>query len=146
MPLTRLKSPQAAARWLGSWVTGTLRTDSRQVGPGDAFIAWPGYATDGRRFVVSALQAGASTCLVEAEGIEAFGFDDARIAALPGLKAATGAAAGVLDSDAEILMLQAVRLREETLRAARAESRRAKYHGTWAPAQRIGPTGPAAGA
>ena len=93
MPLTRLKSPQAAARWLGSWVTGTLRTDSRQVGPGDAFIAWPGYATDGRRFVASALQAGASTCLVEAEGIAAFGFDDARIAALPGLKAATGAIA-----------------------------------------------------
>jgi MurE/MurF fusion protein len=91
--LTRLKSPQAAARWLASWVTGTLRTDSRQVKPGDAFIAWPGYATDGRRFVAQALQAGASTCLVEAEGIEPFGFDDARIAALPGLKAATGAIA-----------------------------------------------------
>jgi len=90
MPLTRLKSPEAAARWLSSWVTGTLRTDSRQVQPGDAFIAWPGYANDGRRFVAQALVSGASTCLVEAEGIEVFGFDDARIAALPGLKAATG--------------------------------------------------------
>ena len=93
MPLTRLKSPQAAARWLSSWVTGTLRTDSRQVRPGDAFIAWPGLTTDGRRFVPAALQAGAATCLVEAEGIEAFGYDDARVAALPGLKAATGAIA-----------------------------------------------------
>ncbi len=93
MPLTHLKSPQAAARWLTSWVTGTLRTDSRLVQPGDAFIAWPGYANDGRRFVASALQAGATTCLVEAEGIAAFGFEDARIAALPGLKAATGAIA-----------------------------------------------------
>jgi UDP-N-acetylmuramoyl-L-alanyl-D-glutamate--2,6-diaminopimelate ligase len=93
MPLTRLKSPQAAARWLTSWVKGTLRTDSRLVQPGDAFIAWPGYANDGRRFVPAALQAGAATCLVEAEGIEAFGFEDARIAALPGLKAATGAIA-----------------------------------------------------
>ena len=48
MPLTRLKSPAAAARWLKSWVTGTLRTDSRAVQPGDGFIAWPGYANDGR--------------------------------------------------------------------------------------------------
>ena len=49
--LMRLRSPAAAARWLRSWVTGTLRTDSRRVQPGDGFIAWPGYATDGRRFV-----------------------------------------------------------------------------------------------
>lgn len=93
MPLTMLRSPDAAARWLSSWVTGTLRTDSRRVQPGDAFIAWPGYATDGRRFVRAALEAGATTCLVEADGIEAFGFDDARVAALPRLKAATGAIA-----------------------------------------------------
>jgi MurE/MurF fusion protein len=93
MPLTRLKSPEAAARWLSSWVRGTLRTDSRLVQPGDAFIAWPGYANDGRRYVGSALAAGATTCLVEAEGVEAFGFDDARVAALPRLKAATGAIA-----------------------------------------------------
>ncbi|GAB4120785.1 MAG: UDP-N-acetylmuramoyl-L-alanyl-D-glutamate--2,6-diaminopimelate ligase [Rubrivivax sp.] len=93
MPLTRLKSPEAAARWLSSWVRGTLRTDSRRVQPGDAFIAWPGHANDGRRYVGSALAAGATTCLVEAEGVEAFGFDDARVAALPRLKAATGAIA-----------------------------------------------------
>jgi MurE/MurF fusion protein len=93
MPLTRLKSPAAAARWLSSWVRGTLRTDSRLVQPGDAFIAWPGYANDGRRYVGGALEAGATTCLVEADGVEAFGFDDARVAALPRLKAATGAIA-----------------------------------------------------
>ncbi|MBZ8142101.1 UDP-N-acetylmuramoyl-L-alanyl-D-glutamate--2,6-diaminopimelate ligase [Rubrivivax gelatinosus] len=90
MPLTRLKSPEAAARWLSSWVTGTLRTDSRLVQPGDAFIAWPGYANDGRRFVQQALDAGAATCLVELDGVEAFGFEDARVATLPELKAATG--------------------------------------------------------
>ena len=90
MPLTHLKSAQAAARWLGSWVRGELRTDSRQVQPGDAFIAWPGYATDGRRYVQAALDAGASTCLVEEAGVEDFAFDDARVATLPGLKAATG--------------------------------------------------------
>ncbi len=93
MPLTELKSAQAAARWLASWVHGTLRTDSRQVQPGDAFIAWPGYATDGRQFAAAALEAGASTCLVERDGVDAFGFDDARVATLPALKAAAGAIA-----------------------------------------------------
>lgn len=88
--LTRLKSPEAAARWLSEWCTGTLRTDSREVRPGDAFIAWPGYARDGREFVAAALAAGASTCLVEESDVERFGFADARIASLPGLKARTG--------------------------------------------------------
>ncbi|MDC6166745.1 UDP-N-acetylmuramoyl-L-alanyl-D-glutamate--2,6-diaminopimelate ligase [Paucibacter sp. XJ19-41] len=90
MPITRLKSPEAAARWLREWTTGQLRSDSRLVAPGDAFIAWPGYAQDGRAHVRAALAAGAATCLVEAEGVEAFGFNDARVAALPGLKACTG--------------------------------------------------------
>lgn len=91
--LTRLKSPDAAARWLAEWCTGTLRTDSRQVRPGDAFIAWPGYARDGREYVAAALAAGASTCLVEEADVERFGFTDARVAALSGLKARTGAIA-----------------------------------------------------
>jgi UDP-N-acetylmuramoyl-L-alanyl-D-glutamate--2,6-diaminopimelate ligase len=90
MTVTALKSPDAAARWLRSWVTGTLVTDSRKVRPGDAFIAWPGQAVDGRRFVPAALAAGATTCVVERDGLEALGFDDARIASLPGLKAAAG--------------------------------------------------------
>ena len=93
MPLTELESPQAASRWLASGVPGTLRSDSRKVQTGDAFIAWPGQATDGRRFVADALLAGAASCLVEAEGAQAFGFDDARVAALHGLKAAAGAIA-----------------------------------------------------
>jgi UDP-N-acetylmuramoyl-L-alanyl-D-glutamate--2,6-diaminopimelate ligase len=90
MAVTSLSSAEAAARWLRSWVTGALATDSRQVRPGDAFIAWPGQATDGRHYVAAALAAGATTCLVEREGLDAFGFDDARIASLPGLKAAAG--------------------------------------------------------
>ncbi len=91
--ITRLKSAEAAARWLLEWTTGTLRSDSRQVQAGDAFIAWPGQSRDGRQFVQAALDAGAATVLVEADGVEAFAFADARIAALHGLKAATGAIA-----------------------------------------------------
>ncbi|MCY7314283.1 MAG: UDP-N-acetylmuramoyl-L-alanyl-D-glutamate--2,6-diaminopimelate ligase [Rubrivivax sp.] len=88
--LSVLDTPQAAAAWLAAQVSGTLQTDSRRLRAGDGFIAWPGYATDGRRFVPDALAAGAAACLVEADGAAAFGFDDERIAALPGLKAATG--------------------------------------------------------
>ena len=88
-----LQSPTEAAQWLAARVSGSLRTDSRCVQRGDAFIAWPGQATDGRRFVPAALAAGAAACLVEHEGVETFAFGDERVAALPGLKAATGAIA-----------------------------------------------------
>ncbi len=90
MAVTPLRSPDAAARWLREWVRGSLRTDSRRVRPGDGFIAWPGYGTDGRRYVKAAFEAGATTCLVEQEGLEAFALDDARVASLPQMKAATG--------------------------------------------------------
>jgi UDP-N-acetylmuramoyl-L-alanyl-D-glutamate--2,6-diaminopimelate ligase len=88
--LQQLASIDAATNWLRARVTGTLRTDSRQVCTGDAFIAWPGWATDGRRFVADALAAGAAACLVEADGVGGFGFSDERVAALAGLKAAAG--------------------------------------------------------
>ena len=92
--LTALATPHDAAVWLAARVAlrdgARLRCDSRALQPGDAFIAWPGQANDGRRFVAAALAAGAAACLVEAEGAAAYGFDDERIAALPALKAATG--------------------------------------------------------
>ena len=79
-----------AAAWLRGLVTGALQTDSRRVGPGDGFIAWPGAAVDGRRFVTQALQQGAVACLVEQAGSEAYAFEDARVAAFTGLKAGSG--------------------------------------------------------
>jgi len=85
-----LDSIRDALVWLAERGALALATDSRRVASGTAFIAWPGHAQDGRRFVPAALDAGAVACLVEAEGVEAFGFDDERIAALPRLKAATG--------------------------------------------------------
>lgn len=89
--------PEDAAAWLAARVPvqagAELRSDSRALRAGDAFIAWPGRASDGRRHVPQALAAGAAACLVDVEGLDAFAFDDARIAALPGLKAAAGAVA-----------------------------------------------------
>ncbi|MFD1710098.1 UDP-N-acetylmuramoyl-L-alanyl-D-glutamate--2,6-diaminopimelate ligase [Ottowia sp. GY511] len=90
MTLPTLDTPQEAARWLRSRVTGQLHADSRQVRAGDGFIAWPGAATDGRHFVGAALAQGAQACLVEREGAGAFGFDDPAIAVYPQLKTATG--------------------------------------------------------
>lgn len=81
--------------WLRSHMppAGQLQLDSRRVQAGDAFIAWPGAATDGRRFVAAARKAGAACALVEADGLSA----DALAAAsgwpllrVQGLKAACG--------------------------------------------------------
>lgn len=85
-----LRTPQEAAEWLRSRVTGEVHCDSRRVGAGDGFIAWPGAATDGRKFVPQALQQGARACLVEHAGSEAYRFTGDAVAAYDGLKAATG--------------------------------------------------------
>ena len=85
-----LASPAAAANWLTLHCSGTLRTDSRRVRPGDAFIAWPGYAADARRHVGAAFAAGATACVVEAIDAEVFAFDDARVATMAALKEHTG--------------------------------------------------------
>ncbi|MDO8248281.1 MAG: UDP-N-acetylmuramoyl-L-alanyl-D-glutamate--2,6-diaminopimelate ligase [Rhodoferax sp.] len=86
----QLHTPAQAARWLQERVTGTLSADSRKLADGDGFIAWPGAATDARKFVSAALAVGARACLVEHEGVEAYGFSDERVATYAGLKAATG--------------------------------------------------------
>jgi UDP-N-acetylmuramoyl-L-alanyl-D-glutamate--2,6-diaminopimelate ligase len=59
-----------------------LRTDHRQVRPGDAFLAWPGRRHDARAHTASALAAGAAACLIEAQGLQAEGPGRAALAAL----------------------------------------------------------------
>ena len=89
-------NPQSAASWLKNLILqshnpgGSLSIDSRLIGPGDAFIAWPGAAHDGRRYAIDALSAGAVACLIEHSGAEIFNFEDERIATYRGLKAASG--------------------------------------------------------
>jgi UDP-N-acetylmuramyl-tripeptide synthetase len=104
-----LQSPAEAARWLRTRVGGTLCTDSRRVRPGDGFIAWPGAATDARRYVPEVLARGAAACLVEWQGVEAFGFDDNRVAACTTLKASSGPiAAAYFDEPSQQLAVLAV--------------------------------------
>lgn len=88
-----LNSVPEALDWLRQHGVTTLCVDSRGISSraadGVGFIAWPGAARDGRGYVQQALQDGAKVCLVEADGIEQFGFRDPRIACLRGLKAAS---------------------------------------------------------
>jgi UDP-N-acetylmuramoyl-L-alanyl-D-glutamate--2,6-diaminopimelate ligase len=94
-----LSSPAVIAEWLRARVQGTLQCDSRQMRAGDGFVAWPGAATDGRRFVPAALAAGAAAVLVEAEGVEAFGLADERVLGVHGLKALAGPIASAFCGD-----------------------------------------------
>jgi UDP-N-acetylmuramoyl-L-alanyl-D-glutamate--2,6-diaminopimelate ligase len=49
-------------------VVSGLCIDSRQVRPGDCFLAFPGFSTDGRQFIEAAIKAGASAVLYEGKG------------------------------------------------------------------------------
>jgi UDP-N-acetylmuramoyl-L-alanyl-D-glutamate--2,6-diaminopimelate ligase len=89
-----LHSAQEAARWLRSRVSGELRTDSRLVQAGDGFIAWPGAATDGRRYLAQALAQGASACLMEESALAPWldalqDPDQDALACMPDLKSQT---------------------------------------------------------
>ncbi len=44
--------------------------DSRKVLPGDVFLAYPGHASDGRRYIRDAIEKGAAAVLWEREGFE----------------------------------------------------------------------------
>lgn len=94
--MQRLSTPQEAARWLRQRVRGSLCTDSRQVGSGDAFLAWPGAQHDARRYLPDVLARGAAACLIEdGDGVAAQGTggDDSTVAGYAGLKAASGSIA-----------------------------------------------------
>ena len=45
-----------------------MTADSRRVGPGDVFLAFPGDIHDGRDYIANALAAGAAAVLWEPEG------------------------------------------------------------------------------
>lgn len=97
--MQQLQQPSDVANWLRQRVTGNLLCDSRLLQPGDGFVAWPGAATDGRKFVRAALDAGSTAAVVEREGIEAFDLSDDRVAAVVGLKAQAGAIASAYHGD-----------------------------------------------
>jgi UDP-N-acetylmuramoyl-L-alanyl-D-glutamate--2,6-diaminopimelate ligase len=87
-----LNTYREASQWLKSKAHGELSVDSRRIKAGDAFVAWPGYANDGRAFVQSAIDKGALACLVEEEDVAEFAahWDSNLVATYKGLKVAGG--------------------------------------------------------
>lgn len=107
--MLQMESPAQALVWLQAHVTGTLVSDSRAVQAGDGFIAWPGAAADARRHVADAVQRGATACLVDAQGAQAWDFGNAPVAAVDNLQAHAGAlAAAFFRPDAAELPVFAV--------------------------------------
>ncbi|WP_138512234.1 UDP-N-acetylmuramoyl-L-alanyl-D-glutamate--2,6-diaminopimelate ligase [Rhodoferax bucti] len=88
--MAEFTTPEHAVAWLRACGVQGLTTDSREAGQTDAFIAWPGAATDPRRFVASALEHGAPACLVEQAGAEAYAWASERVGAYANLKAGSG--------------------------------------------------------
>ena len=104
-----LHTTRQAAEWLKSRVTSSLQIDSRKVQAGDGFIAWPGTANDARAHVPAALQAGASACLVEADGAAAFPLPGEGVEQFSGLQTASGPiAAAYFDHPSKELAVLAV--------------------------------------
>jgi UDP-N-acetylmuramyl-tripeptide synthetase len=100
MELRHLSALDDVLVWFQARGVRSLCADSRHAQAGSAFIAWPGYATDGRRFVDAACAAGAVACLVEADGAKAFRYDDAdKVATFAGLKHATGVLASLFEKE-----------------------------------------------
>lgn len=88
--ITHLHTALDVARWLQASGASSVSSDSRQLPAGGAFLAWPGAAQDSRRYVANALEQGAVACVVELDGVEPYGFNSDRVAAVAGLKALSG--------------------------------------------------------
>lgn len=82
----------AIAAWLNSVAPGAqLSSDSRRVAAGDVFLAYPGDAGDGRRFIADAMARGARAVLFEDE--DGFAWDESWAVenmGVSGLRAASG--------------------------------------------------------
>ncbi len=80
--------------WLHARVslTAHLKLDSREIEPGDVFVACPGLSSDGRLYIEKALALGASAILFEAPASEAVEAAAAQAPMLPvtGLRALLG--------------------------------------------------------
>ena len=63
-----------------------LSIDSRQVKPGEVFLAYPGIKTDGRQYIPQALAAGAAAVLYDPLNFSAENLPNAPVVSFPGLK------------------------------------------------------------
>ncbi|TFW10181.1 UDP-N-acetylmuramoyl-L-alanyl-D-glutamate--2,6-diaminopimelate ligase [Oxalobacteraceae bacterium OM1] len=96
------------ANWARQAAPGAhLAADSRQVKRGDVFLAYPGQAADGRRFIAQAVEAGAAAVVHEEAD---FAWDDSwKVPHLPvaGLKQQAGAVAAAFYGNPDSAMFVA---------------------------------------
>ncbi|MDP1717893.1 MAG: Mur ligase domain-containing protein, partial [Burkholderiales bacterium] len=65
MPAARGARPRLSLRAIDALGIRRLSSDSRNIGRGDTFVAYPGEARDGRDFIQSAIAKGAASVLWE---------------------------------------------------------------------------------
>lgn len=90
MAALALHTVEEALHWLHARGVTGLQSDSRRIQPGDAFLAWAGHLRDGRMYVDSALQSGASASIVDLNGWTSAEVASDRVATLPALKSQCG--------------------------------------------------------
>ncbi|HZX26852.1 MAG TPA: Mur ligase domain-containing protein, partial [Telluria sp.] len=62
---------QQVSEWIRQQAPqGELASDSRRVGPGDVFFAYPGETADGRNFIAAAIAAGAAAVVYDSQGFD----------------------------------------------------------------------------
>lgn len=67
-----------------------LRLDSRELQPGDVFVACRGVHGDGRRYIAQALAAGAAAVVYDLDALDHAVAPDARVLGVPGLRGMLG--------------------------------------------------------
>ncbi|MCP5269486.1 MAG: UDP-N-acetylmuramoyl-L-alanyl-D-glutamate--2,6-diaminopimelate ligase [Zoogloeaceae bacterium] len=90
---------------------GGVTDDSRQVSPGDLFLAFPGDAADGRRYIGDAMARGAAAVIWEGNDSSCVTWDEVKVPniAVPGLREVAGEIAhAVLGDPSERLSLIAI--------------------------------------
>ncbi len=85
-----IDTAREAARWLQLQGCTDLSADSRALVPKVGLLAYPGQRVDPRGQVNDLLLGDVSACLVEAEGMDAFGLNPERVAGVVGLKSLAG--------------------------------------------------------
>jgi murE/murF fusion protein len=82
---TRIQGPAADAAQVLAWLRARvaagahLRLDSREIQPGDVFVACAGLRSDGRHYIAQALAQGAGAAIYEADGAQAGDMPDAAL-------------------------------------------------------------------
>ncbi len=99
-------APEQIVTWLRQQApSAELSSDSRSVGPGDVFFAYPGEAADGRAYIADAVSRGIAAIVYEAADFSGNRQHDVPSMAVTGLKQQVGLIASLWYEQADAAML-----------------------------------------